>query len=78
MPGNDEAWAIYQRCQGQLVMSMEGGVDISIPAVLALMELEEVADKRDCLARVQTLAWGVLGEQRKANSRRAQGAKEAG
>lgn len=72
MPGNEEAWMIYSRCSGQVIGDMGGPVDINVLAVLAVMELEGIEDKRDCLSRVQTLAWGVIGEQRKKDSRESE------
>lgn len=40
-------------------------VDINIPAVKIVMDLEEVTDQQECLEKVQSLAWTVLGEKAK-------------
>lgn len=64
---------IYQRCQGQLIMSMDGPVDINVLAVLAVMKLEGVEDERDCLDKVQTIAGTVIAKRQEAR-----GSQEAG
>lgn len=40
-------------------------VDIDVKAVKIIMDLEEVTDQRECMEKVQTLAWTVLGEKAK-------------
>ena len=68
LPGNVDAWMIYERCQGQLIMSLDGPVDINVLAVLAVMELEGVENKQECLRQVQTLAQTAISEQRRERS----------
>ncbi|EHJ49492.1 hypothetical protein DFW101_3496 [Solidesulfovibrio carbinoliphilus subsp. oakridgensis] len=62
-PGNVEAYGIWSRCRGQLILGFGGAVDINVVAVKTIMDLEEVEDQRECMAKVQTLAAIVLSEQ---------------
>ena len=63
MPENAEAWNVYQRCQGQLIMSYGGPVDINILAVLAMIDLLGIEDRLDCLEKVQAVAGKIIAEQ---------------
>lgn len=40
-------------------------VDIDVKAVKIIMDLEEVRDQRECMDKVQLLAWTVIGERAK-------------
>lgn len=64
-PDNAEAHAIYLRTCNQLITSMGGVLDINVLAVTTIMDLEGIADRRECMAKVQRIARTVISEQRR-------------
>lgn len=53
MVENEEVAAVYMMCRGQVITAAEGRViDISIPAIKAVMDLFQVEDQKDCMTRV--------------------------
>ena len=66
-PGNAQAYAIYSRCSGQLIIGGMSGIplDINVEAVKTIMELEEVQNQRLCMQKVQFLARVILDENAK-------------
>lgn len=69
LPGNMEAFEVFNQCDGQWIMGLDGAVALSIPAVATVMELEGVRDRRGCLAKVLFLASVMLSEVRRKQSK---------
>lgn len=65
LPGNRDAYAVWCRCSGQLILGFAGAVDVNILAVKCLMDLEGLEDQAATLEKVQVLARIVLDEQHK-------------
>lgn len=58
MPENEEAWDAFQLSQPRL--APDGSVvGVDIPSLVAVMDVLEVADRRDCLEKVQYV-WDLL------------------
>jgi hypothetical protein len=65
---NEEVVRIYMMTRRQIVTRHNGQydqiVDISIPAVKVVMDLEGVKDQKECLARVMRLFHHIENERR--------------
>lgn len=73
------AFAVYQRCAGQLIFSGMGDpVDINVLAVRCIMELEELPHQAETMEKVQLLARTVLGEQARERERRREREEKRG
>lgn len=69
LPENEEAAEVFMMCRGQHITQGEKGipVDISIVAIKTTMDLMgiEVANQRQCLARVRGLWHHINNERQK-------------
>ena len=74
-PANLEITRVYEQCAGQWIMGFSGAVDINIPAVKIVMDLEGVTDQRRVLNGVRTLAREQI---RKWNEEKPKGSNKGG
>ena len=64
LPENADVARVFLRVRNQVVTVGQGRViDVSVPAIATVMELEQVRDPRDCLLRVLHLWRQTDGEK---------------
>lgn len=66
---NREAWRIFNLVRYQLVMGVNGPVDVNHLAIHAAMDLYGVTDRRDCFEKVLRLShWWLAKEKAKGEA----------
>lgn len=67
-PENEDAGMVFMLCRNQVVTVGQGQpVDLSLPAVLSVMDLLGVRDRKSCLFRVRDL-WHALEKERRQHA----------
>jgi hypothetical protein len=65
MAENEDAAGVYMSCRRQYVTAEQGRVvDISIPAIKIVMDLQGVRGQRDCMRKVRNLFYRIEDERR--------------
>jgi len=62
-PNNQDAWEVYQYCQGQYIMSSAGPpIDINMSAVIDVIDLLNIDNRLDCFERVVRTARSIIND----------------
>ena len=65
MAENEDAFSVYFICQGQLIVDSGCVIDADINAVLGVIELLKVKDKRGCFEKVMKIFGVMIGKMNK-------------